>query len=62
MSEELKKYAIEVCMSDLKRVLSETRESTIADPTLKFGYESGYADAMEKVSWYVSRLEKYLEV
>lgn len=62
MSEELKKYAIEICMSDLKKVLSETFETTIADPALKMGYESGYSAALEKVSWYVSRLEKYLEV
>lgn len=61
-SEELRKEAVEICLSDLRKVLSETCETSISDPALKIGYESGYAAAIEKVSWYVSRLEKYLEV
>lgn len=62
MSEDLKKCAVEICMTDLKKLLSETMDSGIEDPVLKMGYDSGYAYAMEKVSWYVKNLEKYLEV
>lgn len=62
MSKELKQVSVKNCLEDLKKVLSETMDSGIEDPALKMGYDAGYAFAMEKVSWYVKNLEKYLEV
>lgn len=62
MSEEVRKAMITGLLSELKEEVGSEYVSGIPDPTLKLGYEHGYAAAMGIVAVYVRLLEKYLEV